>query len=48
MGMPWDSPIKLLCDNKLAIEIAKNPLKHDHTKHIKVNIYFIKENLTMG
>ena len=38
-------PIRLYCDNKAACDIAHNPVQHDHTKHVKVNIFFIKEKL---
>ena len=32
-------------DNKTAIGIVHNPVQHDHTKHVEVDRYFIKENL---
>ncbi|CAA7388275.1 unnamed protein product [Spirodela intermedia] len=34
--------IKLFCDNKSAIFIARNPVQHDMTKHIEVDRHFIK------
>ena len=40
-----DGPMKLYCDNKLAINIAYNPIQHDRTKHIEIDRHFIKEKL---
>nr|GEZ93009.1 putative copia-type protein [Tanacetum cinerariifolium] len=39
---------KIMCDNKAAIQISKNPVQHDHTKHIEVDRHFIKEKLENG
>lgn len=47
-GVLCDNSIQLLCDNEFVIEIAKNLIQHDHTKHIKVGIHFIKEKLDSG
>ncbi|RVW76011.1 Retrovirus-related Pol polyprotein from transposon RE1 [Vitis vinifera] len=38
-------PIRLFCDNKVACDIAHNPIQHDRTKHVEVDIFFIKEKL---
>ncbi|RVW65275.1 Retrovirus-related Pol polyprotein from transposon RE1 [Vitis vinifera] len=38
-------PIRLFCDNKVACDIAHNPVQHDSTKHIEVDRFFIKEKL---
>ena len=38
-------PIKLFCDNKVAINITHNPVQHDKTNHIEIDRHFIKENL---
>ena len=35
--------IRLYCDNKAAC--AHNPVQHDHTKHVDVYKFFIKEKL---
>jgi hypothetical protein len=37
--------IQLHCNNKLAIEIAHNPVQHDIIKYIKIDKNFIKHNL---
>ena len=41
-------PMKVYCDNKLAISIAHNLVLHDRTKHVEVDKHFIKEKLDSG
>jgi hypothetical protein len=36
--------MNFFCDNKAAIDISHNPVQHDRTKHMEVDIYFIKQN----
>ena len=45
LNLSLDSPIKILCDNKAAISIAKNPVHHDRTKHVEIDRHFIKEKI---
>ena len=40
-----EAPMKIFCDNKSAISIARNPVQHDITKHIEIDRHFIKEKL---
>ena len=48
LKIKWDKPMRLYCDNKSAISIAHNPIRHNQTKHIEINIHFIKEKLDSG
>jgi hypothetical protein len=32
----------------LTINIKNNPIKHDHTKYVDIDHFFIKEQLTSG
>ena len=43
-----ETPLKLLCDNKVAISIANNTFQHDRTNHVEIDCHFIKERLVSG
>jgi len=45
IGFPPQVPSQLKCDNKAAISISENPIQHDRTKHVEVDIHFIKEKV---
>jgi len=38
-------PIKLFVDNKFAIDLAKNPVSHERSKHIETKFHFLKEQV---
>ena len=44
----YEVPMKLLCDNKVAISIANNPVQHDRTKHVLIDRLLTKERLDSG
>ena len=35
-------------DNKSAIELAKNPMNHERSKHIDVRFHFIRDHVNKG
>ena len=41
-------PINLYCDNTIAQHIAKNPVLHERTKHIKLDVHYGRENVQTG
>ena len=41
-------PVTLHCDNQSAIQIAKNPVYHERTKHIEIDCHFTREKLMEG
>lgn len=43
--IPNNQRMTLLCDNSIAIEIVKNPIHRDRTKHMEIDRHFIKEKL---
>ncbi|GJS94945.1 hypothetical protein Tco_0801913 [Tanacetum coccineum] len=40
--------IPIMCDNKGAIDLSKNPVQHSHTKHIKIRHHFLRDNAQKG
>jgi hypothetical protein len=39
---------RLLIDNKSAIELSKNPVHHDRSKHIDTRYHYIRECIENG
>ncbi|GJS68338.1 hypothetical protein Tco_0682903 [Tanacetum coccineum] len=37
--------LSIMCDNKGAIDLSKNPMQHPRTKHIKIRHHFLRDNL---
>ena len=42
LRQPTIYPLKLYCNNKVAIDIAHNPIQYDKTKQVEIDRYFIK------
>ncbi|GKC75822.1 hypothetical protein Tco_1126596, partial [Tanacetum coccineum] len=40
--------IPIMCDNKGAIDLSKNPIQHSRTKHIKIRHHFLRDNVQKG
>lgn len=45
---PQGSSTPLLIDNQSAIKMAKNPIFHDHTKHINTKYHLIRHHVKDG
>jgi len=41
--VPHLDPISLYCDNQVTRYVANNPVYHERTKHIKVDIHFVRD-----
>ena len=46
IGLPQKELTKFFVDNKSAIDLAKNPVFHDRSKHIDTRYHYIKECIT--
>eukprot|EP00253_Pinus_taeda_P006676 PITA_06676 len=42
-GFQQQHPTTLWCDNQSAIQLCKDPVQHHHSKHIELNMHFIKK-----
>nr|GEY73819.1 retrovirus-related Pol polyprotein from transposon TNT 1-94 [Tanacetum cinerariifolium] len=40
--------VLIMCDNKGAIDICKNPIQHFRTKHIEIRHHFLRDNVQKG
>lgn len=45
LTVPFVTPIPLKCDNQAAIHIARNPVFHERTKHIKVDYHYVLKQI---
>ena len=48
MELKQESPTIIQVDNKSAIELVKNPMNHERSKHIDVRFHFIREHVKEG
>lgn len=50
LGTPMSCPQSYLgyCDNVSAIYLSGNPVQHQRTKHIEIDIYFVREKVASG
>nr|GEX70477.1 retrotransposon protein [Tanacetum cinerariifolium] len=40
--------IPIMCDNKGAIDLSKNPVQHSRTKHIEIRHHFLRDKVQKG
>ncbi|GKC68226.1 ribonuclease H-like domain-containing protein [Tanacetum coccineum] len=41
-------PVKVFCDNNSAIKIAANPILHERTKQLEIDLHFVREKILPG
>ena len=44
LRVPFTTPV-LYCDNQSAVSIAHNPVFHSRTKHMKIDVFFVREKV---
>nr|GEV48564.1 hypothetical protein [Tanacetum cinerariifolium] len=40
--------VPIMCDNKGAIDLSRNPMQHSWTKHIEIHHHFLQDNVQKG
>ncbi|TQD92916.1 hypothetical protein C1H46_021396 [Malus baccata] len=45
LHLPISAPPVLFCDNLSAIALSFNPVQHQRTKHIEVDVHFVRERV---
>lgn len=48
LGVPPSFPITVHSDSQAAIHIAKNPIFHEHTKHVELDYHFVRQQFLTG
>eukprot|EP00253_Pinus_taeda_P018456 PITA_18456 len=44
-GFERQHPTTLWCDNQSAIQLCKDPVQHQHSKHIELHMHFIRKHI---
>lgn len=47
LNVDQNHPTKLFCDNLVVKHITNNSVFHEHTKHVEMDCYFIREQVEL-
>ncbi|GKG08921.1 ribonuclease H-like domain-containing protein [Tanacetum coccineum] len=45
---PLSSAMLVYCDNVSVVYLSSNPVKHQRTKHIEIDIHFVRDLVALG
>ncbi|KAH9293055.1 hypothetical protein KI387_041742, partial [Taxus chinensis] len=45
LGIPQDKPTTMYVDNEGVLKLVRNPVFHERTKHIEVQVHFIRKHV---
>ena len=48
LAIPQSRPPDVWCDNASAVMISANPVLHARTKHVEMDLYFVREKVAAG
>lgn len=48
LGIEYKVPISLYCDNQSSILLSLNPVLHERTKHIEIDIHLVRDKVSEG
>ena len=48
IGIRLPAPSVLFCDNTSALHLTVNPVFHARSKHIELDVHFVREKLAAG
>lgn len=48
LGIHLPKATVVYCDNISAVYLSSNPLQHQRTKHIEINLHFVRERVSLG
>lgn len=48
LHVPLRHAIVVFCDNVFAVYLSDNPVQHQRTKHVEIDIHFVREKVRLG
>lgn len=48
MRLPIQKASVVFCDNVSVVYLSSNPVQHHRTKHVEIDIHFVRERVALG